>query len=428
MGKTLRQGGAMAYLHACRFRNTTLIILWSTFLVGYFDRVVMAVALPVFGGAVPMTALQRGAVLSALLAGAFLLRPLGDVLANRLRPRNTLALGLVLWSALTALTGIAAGFVQLCLVRLLLGATFALAPAAYWKLMDAWVPKNEWARAVAANLYCAPLAAALAPVVFISLLHYAGLQGAFFFSALPGLALAWIVWKNLYDSPAGHPAVTPEEAQRIRAECGGGDECKPPCVSLREVAAGPQALLLVLVYFVFSLALCGIIAWLPSYLVDVRKYSPEQMGLAVSIPFFAAFVAMFFGKPLCEKAFRGATRLFLAAFWAVGAVFLQRAYNATGETECLVYLSLATAFGIFMLLLPFWALPAKLLPAQSLAPACRLISAGGQVGGLVAPLLIGFLIDNEPVSGSYDMAFMLMEGCLLLAAALVLLVRAGKAE
>ncbi len=412
-----------------RIRNITLVILWCIFLVVYFDRVLIAVALPVFGRELGLTALQKGLAVSAVLAGCALFQALGGMLACKAGSRGALTLALVWWSILTALTGFAGSFIQLCLVRLLFGAGAALHPSAYWNTVYAWFPKGDWAHAGAANLHSAALAPALAPILVVALLRSVGLGGAFCLLALPGLILAWIAWKHLRDEPRDHPAISEEELKEIRA---GRDAAAAEGllrrVSVLAVLALPGLPQLILGFFVFSLAFWGFMAWMPSYLMDARGFSLERMGLTAGIPFLAAFAGMFMALPLCEKLFRGRRRLFLAFCWVLGALFLHKANSAPGETECLTYLSLAAAFGFFMFMRPFWALPAVMLPPWALGPASRLINHGGQIGGIVSPPLIGFLIDAGQGKGPYDAAFALMEICLLLAAVMLLLIRPAKPQ
>jgi nitrate/nitrite transporter NarK len=70
---------------------------------------------------------------------------------------------------------------------------------------------------------------------------------------------------------------------------------------------------------------------------------------------------------------------------------------------------------------PFWALVTERMPNQAMGFLSAVINGAGKIGGSIAPLAIGVSI--TATGGSYQSAFALMAGCLLVCAVLVLFVR-----
>lgn len=96
-------------------------------------------------------------------------------LADRMNRPRLIAAGLALWSAMTAATGLARGFVQMAAARMLIGVGEAcLTPAALSMLADRFAPGR---RAFASGVYYLGL-----PL---------GIGGSFLFAAAAGPALGW---------------------------------------------------------------------------------------------------------------------------------------------------------------------------------------------------------------------------------------------
>lgn len=169
----------------------------------------------------------------------------------------------------------------------------------------------------------------------------------------------------------------------------------------------------------------GIPLWLPSYLVDVRQFAMVKMGIVASIPFFASFVAMLVASWVCNRLFGGRKQIFVATCYLLGALFMWLAFAATDSNMCVLWLTLTAAFGIFMPFGVFWAISMEVLPAKVMGFASGFINTGGQIGGFIAPMAIGYLI--QYYQGSYAAGFGLMVGCLIAAAVMVVIIRPRKA-
>lgn len=96
-------------------------LLAAGMLINYVDRGNLSTAAPLIKDQLHLTNIQAGILLSAFFWTYTPFQPVAGWLAERINPYRTLAIGVAIWSAATALIGLAGGFFSLLLLRLLLG-------------------------------------------------------------------------------------------------------------------------------------------------------------------------------------------------------------------------------------------------------------------------------------------------------------------
>ncbi len=406
-----------------RIRTISLVLLWFFFLISYLGIANFLLTAPLIRADLGLTYSQIGLAMGAAFIGYFFCQGLGCPLGERLGPRKLLTLTLLLSAALLSLTGFASSFVMLLAFRALSGGTLALHPSATWACMYNWIPRNELTRANTATLTSSTLAGVLAPLLVAALLQVMSWRYSFSVTAALTLVLAFVIWRNLRDRPEQHPGITPEELEEIRQ----GNRIvahlsKPPTARALRVLARPSVLLLCLIYFLQSAAVWSCLAWTGFYLVEARGLSVTAMCLKMPIIFTVALVGTLLSPTLCDKLFRGRLRLYMAALWIAGAIFLYRAQAAQDINASVSFLALAIAFGCFMHSGVFWGLPRSILPPSPYMRAVSLIINAGQIGPITGIVVIGWIADTHGL----DSAFLNIQVWLMLAAALILLVPGKK--
>ena len=408
-----------------RVRSTYFFLLWILFFVGYLGRANYVMVLPLIQADLGLSHTAAGLGMSAMFFGYLLFQFGGTHLGLKLGPRKAMVAGLLFCTLFTACTGAVTTLAALVIVRAFIGAGETLHPVSSWVCLFNWFPRAEWGRANAVILTSGALAGVVTPLMVTGVFLAAGWQATFFLTAALYVVLAWLVWSRLRDRPEDHPGVSPEELDEIRqGRTGMGPAACAPSPHMFRLLANPGIVLLVLVYFLQSFAVWGFATWVPSYLVRARELGMVGMGLKLPLVFGTALLGMVLVGPLLEKLFRRRLRLFLAAIWIVGALAFYHAQATADVTRCIVYLSIGAAFGIFMFSNVFWNLPRILLPHGVFLRTTNLLITAGQLAGCIAPVALGWIIDNS--LNGYDSAFIAIEAALLLAAALVLLVPGKK--
>jgi len=124
--------------------------------------------------------------------------------ADRGTRRSIIALGIAVWSCMTALSGMAQTFVQLALARVGVGVGEAAASPPAHSLLSDYFPPERRATALAIYTMGAYLGILFGLLLGGWINQYFGWRMAFFVVGLPGLVLALVVRLTLREPPRGH--------------------------------------------------------------------------------------------------------------------------------------------------------------------------------------------------------------------------------
>jgi MFS family permease len=171
----------------------TLCVLLGINLMNFFDRQVLGAVAEPLKKEWSLTDTQLGWLATAFtLLYAVVGLPLGRW-ADVGRRTTILSVGVLLWSLLTAASGLARGFASLFIIRLGVGVGEAsCAPAANSLLADLF-PVERRARAVAVFMLGLPLGLALSFLISGEIAALWGWRGALFVAAVPGFVLGLLV-------------------------------------------------------------------------------------------------------------------------------------------------------------------------------------------------------------------------------------------
>jgi len=236
-------------------------LLAAGMLINYVDRGNLSTAAPLIKDQLRLTNTQTGILLSAFFWSYTPFQPVAGWLAERINPYRTLAIGVAIWSAATALIGVAGGFLSLFVLRLLLGmGESAIFPCNAKILARDLAPE----RLGSANGLIG-VGQALGPAIGTfaggMLMATHGWRPVFvLFGVISGLWLVpWIfVARRASARWRTAPSLPPPSFMMIlgRRECWGAS----------------------LGHFAHNYALYFLITWLPLYLVKSRGFSMDEMS------------------------------------------------------------------------------------------------------------------------------------------------------
>jgi nitrate/nitrite transporter NarK len=147
-----------------------------------------------------------------------------------------------------------------------------------------------------------------------------------------------------------------------------------------------------LIYLGYYFALTSISTWWPTLLKSVGAGSITQTGLLSGLISGIAAVGMILiGRSSDRMAER---RWHVALCGFVGAAaFLCLPLAASNLFSTVVIMTIATT-GIFTVLGLFWTIPSAVLSGRAAAGGIALISSIGNLGGFLAPIIIGSIKDK----------------------------------
>lgn len=189
---------------AIRRRGWTLGLLTVTYFFSYMDRQILAILQELIKDDLGLSDTQLGMLTG--LAFAVFYAGLGIPvarLADRMNRKNIIAISLTVWSAMTAACGLAQNFIQLLLFRIGVGIGEAgSSPPSHSIIADLYPPEKR-AGAMAIYSLGVVLGTAFGTMIGGTVAHYYGWRVALFAVGLPGVLLAFFVWKYVVEPRRG---------------------------------------------------------------------------------------------------------------------------------------------------------------------------------------------------------------------------------
>lgn len=394
--------------------------------IAFIDRTNISMALPSISRDLHLSPVQAGAVAGIFFWGYLLLQVPGGHIASHWSPKRLIAILLLLWGLCAIGCGLTESWRELWVMRFLLG----LVEGGVWPstliLLSNWFPRAERARANAWFMLCIPLSVIIAsPISGWILSRWDWRVMLVSEGALPILWL--VVWlRKIDDRPAEAAWLSREERESLEdvlaAERKEVEHLKSK--SYLKALFEPQVLVMVMMYFLFSVGSTGYLFWLPTVLGSARKLGDLLVGILMTVPFIVTGILMVVNSWHSDAS--GERRGHVALAVGASGAFLLLAVWTSHFSQLLAYICLIfAAGGPYVALGPFWALATETLPRETLGAAMGLITGLGNLGGYFGPLWVGYLKQH---SGDFVGSFVLMGISFLVASGLTLLLRSSSAS
>ncbi len=370
-------------------RNYVLGVLVVVYTFNFVDRQILSILLEPIKNELQLSDTQLGFLTGFAFAAfyATLGIPIAR-LADRTNRRNLIAVALVVWSGMTALSGIATNYWQLLLARIGVGVGEAgCSPAAHSMVAD-YFPAHQRATALGIYSLGIPVGILFGFLAGGWINEIFGWRLAFFVVGLPGIVLALVVWLTVREPPRGMAE------QRA-------DVAPPPGVfeTFRFLMAKKSFRHLALGGALTAFVGYSYVSWMPSFLA--RSYGMHTgeigtwLGLILGIP---GGIGISLGGYLADRFGSRDTRWYL---WIVsvalllGVPFSLGIFTATSAGVALAFLALPIMLGNFYQATTFSQTQGLAsLRMRAVAAAVLLfivniigLGAGPQVTGILSDLL-----------------------------------------
>jgi MFS family permease len=373
-----------------RMQWIVLILLVISVCINYVDRGNISVASYDLKTALNLNPLQLGYLFSAFFWTYAGFMVLAGWMVEKYNVIWVYAIGYLIWSLATALTGLANSFVVLFGLRLLLGMSESVAYPSYSKILAAGFPERQ--RGMANGLLDAgsKLGPAIGLVVGGSILAHFGWRMLFV-----SIGVASLVWLVPWCAVA--PRIRTKDLKRHKDTPSFGE-------ILRKRSAWGTFLCL----FCSNYGWYFMLTWLPGYLRMERHYSAETMALAGSLPFWAVAGGAVFGGWLADRwIHRGASptkvrKTFVVSGLLLSAVFLMPASVVPNQIFAMGLLVTAS-FSFGLCSGNTWAITQTLAGPVAAGKWTGLQNCAGNMAGIVAPTVTGFIVQE---TGSFYFAFL----------------------
>ena len=283
-------------------RHALVLLVFLACVLGYTDRVNIAVVAVSMKEQFGWTQTGKGIVLSTFFAGYLLFMPVTGLLAARFGGKRVLGWSVLTWSLFTLLTPVAAGlsFGALILTRACMGiGEAAMFPAAY-ELFGRWIPAAERSRATARLISGIPIGTLVGLSGSGWLVKTHGWPAAVYVFGVLGLLWAAVWFARVTNEPGGSRRLTAGERSLLAPTTSQPPGSRMPADYRRLLLAKPT-LALCVAHFATTWNLYVLISWLPSYFRDAQHLSIAGAGLYSAAPWLTMFIAANLAAALSDR-------------------------------------------------------------------------------------------------------------------------------
>jgi MFS family permease len=379
-------------------RWTIVGLLFVASFINYLDRATISIALPLLSLDLHLGPEIKGLVLSSFFWSYALAQiPVGWC-ADRWNLRWLYAVLFAVWSLACGLTGFAGSLLVLILLRIVLGLGESIYLPGGTKIVSLLFPSTE--RGLPSGIFDSGtrLGLAVGAPLIAALIVFWGWRKMF---ALVGFtAIIWLVpWLTL----------APRNLHMVRRVI-----TPPGSWPVRRIHFNRNLLGICLGFFCFDYFWYLLVTWLPDYLVNVRHLPLVRAGFYAALPYLVFGACEPLGGWISDRFIRlgyDATRTrktvitiaFLSGLLLIPAA---RAKSPGGALaflvgSCLVGLAVGNLFAILQ----------GCAPHDEVGTWTGFENFAGNIGGVLAPLLTGFLIAR---TGTYLPGFALAAGVLVI--------------
>ncbi len=392
-------------------QRAALMLVCTIGVLNYVDRGTLSVANPLIRHDLGVSIAEMGVLLSAFLwPYAFFLLPSGG-LVDRFGPRRVLCAALLLWSIAQAAAGFVTSLTQFIIARAALGIGEAPTFPAFARVVRDWYHSRDQASAIGVWNASPAFGTAIAPPLLTALMLAFGWRWMFVAMGALGVILA-VVWFAMFRERS-EVLLDAAEAQRLVADEPVVEVPPTSFAAWRKLFGFRATWGLILGFFGNVYIGWLFIAWLPGYLEMQRHMSIPKTGLIASVPYACGVVGSITGGVIASKLLaRGASAINSRKFPTVvctAAMALATLVAAMTPSNTIAVVAIsATMFFGFSASGTSWSLATACAPPQYAASLGAIMDFGGFVGGALAPMVTGFVVQE---SGSFEPA--------LIAAALI---------
>lgn len=379
------------------------LLLWSLLIIAFdgYDLVVFGTVVPVLIEQWNLTSVEAGAMGSYGLFGMMFGAIFFGTLADRIGRKNVIIITVLLFSLFTLLCGFAQTPAMFSSFRFLAGLGLGGIMPNIIALLTDYAPKSMRNMLVSIVLCGYSVGGILAPVLGIYLMPQFGWQSIFWFAGLPLLFLP-LMSKQLPET-ASHLIRTgrKKELFAILSKVSPGlplnendevmqlteSKTNMPIIGLFQEKRGLSTIMFWIAFFSCLLMVYGLNTWLPKLMMEAGYALNSSLGFLIALQGGAIIGTLIIAR-LCDKY---GSKKMLVPMYASGAVALT--LLGFGGSPYFIYFLVAIAgaatIGAQNIV---QAYVSQYYPAYIRSTALGMASGIGRIGGMLGPLLGGFLL------------------------------------
>jgi ACS family glucarate transporter-like MFS transporter len=397
-----------------KYRWFVAILFFVIYTIAAADRANLGVALPFLRKQFEMTNTEAGGLISLFLLAYAAAQLPSAWLLSRFGVRKVFTVSMILTSIATALTGFAGSLWTLKLSRIGLGLAEGPLPIGITTTINNWFPSKEKGIASGIFLSAVKFGPVITPILGAAIIAAWGWREIFLFFAIPGVILSVFWYLLVANQPSESRFVNEDEVNIISenrdGEAGAGMVvyAKPMPRLDRFIRVRDEKVLETTgsvlkswniigcaLGYCFQLGISSVLlAWIPTYLLTVKKLSVMNMGFVASAPWVGAVVGNILGGFIADRLLdkRRKPGMLLSALST--AVMMYLLINSPTDPTTYGVLLFLTGLLLSIGYSAYMVYPMSFVSKEKFPVANAVVNMGGQLGGAATPWIVGMLLDR----------------------------------
>jgi predicted MFS family arabinose efflux permease len=386
-----------------RVPHLSLALLFIVSIFNYTDRYMIAILLPNIKRDFQLSDTQMGFLTGVAFTIFYVLAgiPIARI-ADKYSRKKLLSVAVAVWSVMTAACGLAQNFVQLAIMRTLVGIGEAGSSPPCYSLISDLYPSKQRATAMAIYLAGAPAGILIGFILGGWLTELYGWRVALVAVGMPGLLFALVLAKLLKDPARGQMDATHESAQPVRFMSG-----------LMALLGKPTFWHTALGTAFYNALIVAYVNWLPSFYVRSHGLGIARTGLLLALVMGPSqLIGVVVGGSIADRLGKHNARWYLnfpAAVILLATPLFMLSLVLANTQLALICLCVPLFIGVMQTSPPF-AVTHSLVDARMRAVASAvLILIINIVSGGLGPIAVGFISDLlQPNFGTQSLRYALL--------------------
>ncbi len=396
-----------------RYRWVVVALLFFATTINYLDRQVIGLLKPTLEKEFNWTETDYSNIVIAFAASYALGLLVFGRIIDRIGTKLGYTISLIVWSIAAMLHAVAKSTFGFGVMRSLLGLGESGNFPAAIKAVAEWFPKKE--RALATGIFNsgANIGAVASPVLVPWILGAYGWQEAFLLTGAIGFI--WLIfWIIFYEVPARQSRVSAAEIQYIHSDNEAANDTGE-ALGWAQLFRIRRTWAFVVGKFMTDPVWWFFLFWLPSYFSTTFKLDLKKPSLPLVIIYTATTIGSIGGGYLSSYLIRrgwviAKARSTSMLFFAVAVVPIMAARYATDIWQAVGLISLAAAAHQAWSA-TIYTTVSDTFPKRAISSVIGIGGMAGSIGGILFPLLVGFLLDRYKsagdLTGGYNLLFSL---------------------
>lgn len=342
---------------------------------------------------------KQGVILAAFFYGYIITQIPGGMLAQRFGGKFLLLFGIFWTSVLTLLTPVityAGDFAAIVATRILEGIGEGVTYPAMHVMISKWSPPLERSKMVTFVYAGAQIGTVITMPISGLLCEYVNWESVFYVFGAIGVLWSVFWFFFVFDSPAKHPRISPQERSYIEASQ--GTQTKGSLsVPWLQIAKSPPVYAVAVAHFTNNWGYYTLLTCLPQYLKHILKFDIKSNGFVSGIPYLVLWGIMIltgFSADYIRKRQFMSTTMVRKVFNAVGFIGPAACLVATGYVDCNAPLAVALivmSVGLSGISWGGWSVNHLDLAPPYAGTLMGITNAIATIPGFVGPSVVGAL-------------------------------------